>query len=187
MKAGLTITEMAQEIERQSTAKADYLVNPQALEMEALGGPPMLRVLDNSGVDQMEPLVIQETAHRQMGAHLGIPWKYYDKMLQEDPDLLAYNVNRWFQTREPTQRLLRTIDGRARAFLSNRYRRIDNFEMSESAPARNSAIFSSVSIGSANTRIGIGLVIRKILIISTLSMSDTRKSMISRQHAPFDA
>ena len=129
MKAGLTITEMAQEIERQSTAKADYLVNPQALEMEALGGPPMLRVLDSGGVDQMEPLVIQETAHRQMGAHLGIPWKYYDKMLQEDPDLLAYNVNRWLQTREPTQRLLRTIDGRARAFLSNRYRRIDNFEI----------------------------------------------------------
>ena len=128
MKAGLTITEMAKEIERQASAKADYLVNPQKLEMESLGGLPMLRVVED-GVDQMEPLSIQETAHRQIGAHLGIPWKYYEKMLQEEPSLLAHNVNHWLQREAPAQRLLRTIDGRARAFLSNRYRCIDNFEI----------------------------------------------------------
>lgn len=43
MKAGLTITEMAQEIERQAGAKEDFLVNPRALEMDATGGKPMLR------------------------------------------------------------------------------------------------------------------------------------------------
>ncbi len=128
MKAGLTITEMAKEIERQASAKADYLVNPQKLEMESLGGLPMLRVVED-GVDQMEPLSIQETAHRQIGAHLGIPWKYYEKMLQEEPGLLSHNVNHWLQREAPAQRLLRTIDGRARAFLSNRYRCIDNFEI----------------------------------------------------------
>lgn len=72
MKAGLSIQEMAAEIERQAAAKADYLVNPQKLEMESLGGTPMLRVVED-GVDQMEPLAIQETAHRQLGAHLNIP------------------------------------------------------------------------------------------------------------------
>ncbi len=128
MKAGLTITEMAAEIERQAAAKVDYLVNPQKLEMESMGGSPMLRVLDG-GVDLLEPLSIQETAHRQMGAHLGIPWKYYEKMLQEEPGLLSYNVNHWFQRGEPAPRMLRTMDGRARAFLSNRYRLIDNFEI----------------------------------------------------------
>ena len=128
MKAGLTITEMAKEIERQASAKADYLVNPQKLEMESLGGLPMLRVVED-GVDQMEPLSIQETAHRQIGAHLGIPWKYYEKMLQEEPGLLSHNVNHWLHREAPAQRLLRTIDGRARAFLSNRYRCIDNFEI----------------------------------------------------------
>lgn len=128
MKAGLTITEMAAEIERQAAAKVDYLVNPKKLEMESMGGSPMLRVLDG-GVDLLEPLAIQETAHRQMGAHLGIPWKYYEKMLQEEPGLLSYNVNHWFQRGEPAPRMLRTMDGRARAFLSNRYRLIDNFEI----------------------------------------------------------
>ncbi len=128
MKAGLTITEMAKEIERQAAAKEDYLVNPQKLEMESMGAPPMLRVLEG-GVDQMEPLAIQETAHRQLGAHLGIPWKYYEKMLQEDPELLSYNVNHWLRKGDPAQRMLRTIDGRARAFLSNRYWPIDNLEI----------------------------------------------------------
>lgn len=128
MKAGLTITEMAAEIERQAAAKADYLVNPQKLEMESLGGTPMLRVVDG-GVDQMEPLSVQETAHRQLGAHLGIPWKYYEKMLQQEPDLLSYNVNHWLHKGEPAPRMLRTLDGKARAFLSNRYRLIDNFEI----------------------------------------------------------
>ena len=52
-------------------------------------------------------------------------------MLQEEPGLLADNVNRWLHKGEPTQRLLRTIDGRARAFLSNRYRCIDNFEIAQ--------------------------------------------------------
>ena len=49
-------------------------------------------------------------------------------MLGSDVGLLSYNVNRWFQ-REPEQRMIRTMDGRARAFLSNRYRRIDNLDI----------------------------------------------------------
>ncbi|MEY8420593.1 DUF932 domain-containing protein [Oscillospiraceae bacterium 44-5] len=49
-------------------------------------------------------------------------------MLQEDADLLSCNVNRWLQ-RAPEQRMIRTMDGRARAFLSNRYRRIDNIDI----------------------------------------------------------
>lgn len=131
MKSGLTIKEMAQEIERQRAVKVDYLVKTSSMEMESMGGPPMLRLLEN-GIDQVEPLTIQETAHRQLGTHLNIPWKYYERMLQDDPALLSYNVNRWLQRQDPTQRMLRTIDGKARAFLSNRYRCIDNYEIAVS-------------------------------------------------------
>lgn len=127
MKAGLTIQEMSAEILRQSQAKADYLVNTANLRMEAYGGQPMLRVLEQD-IDQIEPLDIRQTAHQQMGAYLDIPRKYYDRMLQQEPELLAYNVNHWFQ-HQPEQRMIRTIDGCARAFLSNRYRRIDNLDI----------------------------------------------------------
>lgn len=128
MKAGLTIQEMSKEILRQSQAKTDYLVNTANLRMEPWGNEPMLRVLDANGLDQVEPLTMKQTAHQQLGAYLDIPRKYYDRMLQQEPDLLAHNVNHWFQ-KQPEQRMIRTIDGHARAFLSNRYRRIDNLDI----------------------------------------------------------
>jgi len=130
MKAGLTIQEMSKEILRQSQAKTDYLVNTANLRMEPWGNEPMLRVLDANGLDQVEPLTMKQTAHQQLGAYLDIPRKYYDRMLQQEPDLLAHNVNHWFQ-KQPEQRMIRTIDGHARAFLSNRYRRIDNLDIAK--------------------------------------------------------
>ncbi len=130
MKTGRTIQEMAVEIQRQSEAKADYLVNTGRLQMAVWDGQPMLHLLGEGGEDQMEPLEVLTTAHRQLGAYLNIPQKYYDRMLQEDADLLSCNVNRWLQ-RSPEQRMIRTMDGRARAFLSNRYRRIDNIDIAK--------------------------------------------------------
>lgn len=128
MKAGRTIQEMAAEIMRQSQAKADYLVNTGSLAMEVWDQRPMLHLRDTDGVELVEPLEIQSTAHQQIGDYLEIPRKYYRRMLGEDAELLAYNVNRWLR-QNPEQRMIRTMDGRARAFLSNRYRRIDNLDI----------------------------------------------------------
>jgi hypothetical protein len=129
MKSGRTIQEVAKEIQRQSAAKEDYLVNTRCLQMEAWNKTPMLHMLGENGDDLLEPLAIQATTHRQIGTYLNIPHKYYERMLQEDAGLLAYNVNRWLQHGGPEQRMLRTMDGRARAFLSNRYRCIDNIDI----------------------------------------------------------
>ena len=124
MKAGLTIEELATEVMRQKDAKADYIVNTSMLAMECCGTELVLRVLDDSHVDRIEPLDIADTAHRQIGTRLGIPAKYYGKMLTEHPDLLVTNVNAWFE-REPTERMLRVLDGKVRAYLSNSYMRMD--------------------------------------------------------------
>lgn len=104
MKAGLTIEELATEVMRQKDAKADYIVNTSMLAMEHCGTELVLRVLDDSHIDRIEPLDIADTAHRQIGTRLGIPAKYYGKMLTEHPDLLVTNVNAWFE-REPTERM----------------------------------------------------------------------------------
>lgn len=93
MKAGLTIEELATEVMRQKDAKADYIVNTSMLAMEHCGTELVLRVLDDSHIDRIEPLDIADTAHRQIGTRLGIPAKYYGKMLTEHPDLLVTNVN----------------------------------------------------------------------------------------------
>ena len=114
MKSGRSIQDVSREILRQQEAKADYLVATDRLHMDTYGDSPVIRVLDREGIDQIEPLEIQQTAHQQIGTYLDIPSKYYDRMLQRDPALLSYNVNRWFQ-KEPEQKLLRLVPERAGA------------------------------------------------------------------------
>ena len=70
MKTGRTIQEMAVELQRQSEAKSDYLVNTGRLQMAVWDGQPMLHLLGEGGEDQMEPLEVLTTAHRQLGTYL---------------------------------------------------------------------------------------------------------------------
>lgn len=66
--------------------------------------------------------------HRQIGTALQIPAKYYDKMRESLPDLLTENVNARLNLRDSRQ-LIRTLDGRARAFLSDSYKRVDHYDI----------------------------------------------------------
>ena len=118
MKSGLTIVEMAQQIERQSKLKQDYLLDTRRLQVEPFGSQLYLHTFDDHDDPLVEPLEINQIAHRQIGTHLKIPAAYYDRMLSDYPELLAENVNSWFQ-REPTQRMVRNLDGTVRAFLSD--------------------------------------------------------------------
>ena len=125
MKQGATLPELAQEIHRQATAKTDYLVDTRLLTMDALGEWPKL-TLDGRPGDYG----ITELAHRQIGERLSIPAKYYDRMLDSAPLLLEWNVNHWF-SHNSEKRLIRTLDGKVRAFLSDRYHPLDNFDLAE--------------------------------------------------------
>lgn len=129
MKEGRTLIEMAQELERQRAAKRDYISDTRNVRMDFTGDGLQLSLRDDrSHVVHM--LGVNDNAHRQIGAAIGIPSKYYDKMQKELPTLLADNVNAWFDA-APQAKMIRTMDGYARAFLSDRYRRIDNFEIAQ--------------------------------------------------------
>lgn len=128
MKTGLTLEQLAAEITRQQNAKEDYVVNTGNLRLESYGHDLALHVLNSDGADRIEPLEIGDIAHRQIGTHLSIPAKYYERMRSEDPGLLAHNVNTWLE-RTPAQRMIRVLDGKARAYLSNRYLRMDNYSI----------------------------------------------------------
>ena len=130
MKSGVSLQQMLTEVKRQSESKEDYLIAPNRLRMESYGKEMFLHLSDDSGTELIEPMTITGIAHRQIGTHLRIPAAYYDRMREERPDLLAYNANTWFK-QENSQRMLRTLDGSARAYLSNRYRRIDNYEVAQ--------------------------------------------------------
>jgi len=123
MKTGKSLTELAMELERQSSAKTDYIANTSALEMTPNG-----ELTIESDSHQEFPITAH--AHTQIAARLDIPAKYYNRMLNEAPELLAANVNEWFHSK-PERRMVRTLDGSMRAFLSDRYRRLDNFDLAE--------------------------------------------------------
>ena len=129
MKYGRTLTELAQEIERQNNAKRDYLVDTTQLTMGLdVTGEVRLDIADSA-----HTFGLNEVAHQQIGQQMGIPLPYYRRMLSDAPGLLATNVNHWMRNRDEAakerRRMVRTLDNTARAFLSDRYRRIDNYEI----------------------------------------------------------
>lgn len=130
MLKGLTLTELARKIEDNRAAKKDYVSDTRGMQLIMAGldqrRQPTLE-LDEYGLFPLRPL-----AHDQVGARTGVPAKYYDRMLTEAPELLCDNVNHWFRA-NPEKRMLRTLAGDGRAFLSNRYQRIENEEIANVA------------------------------------------------------
>jgi hypothetical protein len=142
MKTGKTLNELAAEITRQAETKRDYVASTADMKiLVANSGETALELGGRYG----ELLDIGHTAHEQIATQAGIPKPYYDRMLAEKPQLLADNVNTWF-AEKPTKRMLRTLDGKARALLSDKYRPLDNYELLEAAlPALQSANLEIVS------------------------------------------
>jgi len=129
MQKGLSLTELAARIEGLKTEKKDFIADTSAVTMldgTATGSAPKLAVA-GQGEFPIRPL-----AHNQIAGRLGIPSKYYDRMLAEQPTLLANNVNTWFHA-NPEKRMIRTLKAETRAFLSNRYQRIENEEIAQVA------------------------------------------------------
>jgi len=123
MKVGKSITELAQEIERQAAAKQDFIADTRALSLTALGELEL-----KNGESRTFP--VNRHALRQIAERVGLPMKYADRMSLDAPELLATNVNHWFQAK-PERRMIRTLDGVGRAFLSDRYQRIDHLNIVE--------------------------------------------------------
>ena len=130
MKQGKTLVELAKDVQRKAMAKEDYIANTRDLEI--------IPSEAGSGVDNVQlrvnghgTLPLNNNSHGQIATYTKIPRKYYDIMRTDAPQLLAENVNHWFQEKNGN-RMVRTMDGTARAFLSDRYRILDNQEVLES-------------------------------------------------------
>ena len=125
MKQGRTLQALGEELTRQRSARKDFLADTRNLEISSNGNGSVLSVfLEN----QRHEYTINSLAHQQIAARLNIPYRYYQKMQEEEPSLLDENVNTWFQ-KTPERRMVRVLDGNVRAFLSDRYRRLDNLEL----------------------------------------------------------
>lgn len=165
MKTGLNLAELIATVREQSAQKRDLIADTkEQVRMIAVDEMPngVGIVTLAEGAAELERFTVSQTAHEQIAAWLSIPWKYYGRLLADHRDLVLQQVNALFE-REPGRRMVRTLGTEVRAFLSDRYRRIDNDAvLAETLPAlmradgtlpANEIIGSHISADSMRVRV----------------------------------
>lgn len=133
MKPGMTLEALLNEVRTQTAAKRDFVASTEEayrmVNMPDMNDGVAIVLQKGTGYSDtpfvLERFSISDHCHRQIAGRLEIPWKYYHRLLTDHRDLVIDQVNALFE-REPKRRLLRTMDGVARGFMTDRYLRIDN-------------------------------------------------------------
>lgn len=135
MQRAMNIEQLLTEVIRQKASKQDRITSTKdnirlvpAMPGELSPAPKLVLLRD--GAVELERYEIEEHAHHQIAFRLEVPFKYYARLMADHPDLLMHQVNALFE-REPEMRMIRILDGKVRAFLSDRYLRLDNAEVLE--------------------------------------------------------
>lgn len=130
MKTLHDLTQLVTELDRRTQAKNDFVISTTKIGFEQVGEDDNKKIaLNIPGHGYFD---IDDHTHNQIASRIGVPVKYYKRMLHDAPELLMDNVQHWF-TNSPEQRMIRTLDQKARAFLSDRYKRIDNELIAQAA------------------------------------------------------
>jgi hypothetical protein len=126
MKQQMTMVELAATVKEHEEIKNDFLAETNGLQtFSDVDGE--LKIRRKSEVYDMIGSGLTSNAHSQIASRLKIPMVYYKRLLDKYPDMLAININNLFHN-EPENRMLRLLNGKVRAFLSDKYRIIDNYE-----------------------------------------------------------
>ena len=128
MKSGRSLVDLAHELERQISSKRDLVVPSSFLQCRTDEDGSLKLIVDSRQGDG--EYGVTGLARRQLADKLKIPFAYFERMRSEQPTLLDRNVNTWLQS-DGDRRMIRTLDGQVRAVLSDRYRRLDNFDLAE--------------------------------------------------------
>lgn len=130
MKTGSTLDNLIEKLAYQHSHKLDLVVPAKLMHCETRSDSQCdLVVARDTGPARYH---ITDHACAQMAKKLDIPYAYFKRMREFAPELLDYNVNSWLQRNLSDTYMVRTLDWRARAFLSNRYRKLDNFDLAKS-------------------------------------------------------
>lgn len=124
----LLLEDFAAELLRQQQAKVDYVADTRRIGFHCEEPGQAFVTIDGS--HEAGGFAVLKKAHEQFASRLKIPRAYYERMLAEAPTLLQRNVRHWL-LENPEPRMFRTLDGDLRAVLSDRYRRLDTFDLME--------------------------------------------------------
>lgn len=134
MKAGLEgINELAEELARQRDAQHDFIADTRELTMLTVQEDPDEPRFSELNLPGQGEYRINPYAHMQIATRLQIPLPYYRRIQESHPALLDHNVNTLFRE-APERRMVRAFDYGGddrfvRAFLSAKYRRLDNWPL----------------------------------------------------------
>jgi hypothetical protein len=143
MNRHITLTELAEQLRTDNAKKYDIVIPSSSIQMvegqlmisSGEMGDDLAKVLAQSGIVSAGALnlTVMGTAHANISEKLGIPKKYYDKMIQH-PELLDENVNYWLSNVNKNYFLRNFVDkeektGMCRALLSDRFKVIDNYDV----------------------------------------------------------
>lgn len=124
---------MFAEIVRQDEAKLDVVSDTRRMGARVTDEGAV--VLDVDHPSGHHSFGLNDHAQTQISGDLGIPKRYFDRMRVDAPSLLRTNVDHWLHS-EPSRKLVRGFKpsedggtGVGRAWLSDRYRRLDNVEI----------------------------------------------------------
>lgn len=128
MKSQYNIEELASKLMENARNKKDMIVDTSYMTAIA-NGDVKLHIEDKKlGID--DTYTMNNTCLNQIATKVGISKKYLDKMRDGHNALLQDNFNYWMQN-TPKQQMIRTQGTTARAFLSDKYKRVDNEEIAQ--------------------------------------------------------
>jgi hypothetical protein len=131
--------KMVEELERQRDSKRDFVADSRHLAVvPSEDGSGLSLVAGHGSVDQFlpEPHKISNPALAQFGerAAPSIPVTFLRNLVKEKPDAAATLVSRLIRE-NGKQQLVRCLDGRVRALLSNKFRIMDHYDVAFAAMA----------------------------------------------------
>jgi len=135
MAVHTTLDALIRRVMEEDERKFDLLADTRRMSVEAEteDGDVVLSIDQPTGVTS---LALSDHALGQMATDLEIPKRYFDRMKVEAPGLFQTNVHHWLYDKpeKPRRKLVRAYKGEpevGRAWLSDRYRRLDNIEIAK--------------------------------------------------------
>lgn len=128
-KRNLNLGDMLKLLADQRDRSRDYIANPATLSAQSINGKLSLAV---EGAGSYQPT---SWAFGQLAGVSDVPKQYADRLREENPDLLARNLNHGISKIE-SPRIVRTVGDTVRALVSDRYFALDSFDLlRETLPA----------------------------------------------------
>jgi hypothetical protein len=125
------LQNLVAELDRQKESRIDFVADVRHLGVECDGGVKLIPTTGQA-LEWMPdgPMMFNRSAHHQLGEKCSpsIPNKFFDRMLEENPRRLAELIN-GLHADDPKKRLVRCLDNKVRAWLSNSYRVLENHDI----------------------------------------------------------